>query len=183
MREYKSIHFLFNKRCLGHLDKTSQQYFCFYLLPPGRNLWRCCIFFCYTSTLRGVGPTWFLAKTHWPTTFDKHERGEVKYVRLYNNRWNYSKLQSKIIKSKCLAYLLQSKLLKIGEFWWYLNYSQTWLNDHLWTTATCQQRPVWVINGQSKSQFYQEPLSNGRFFQVPRVAIVHRFDCSFENVK
>jgi hypothetical protein len=44
-------------------------------------------------------------------------------------------------------------------------------------TTTCEQRPVWVINGQSKSQFYQTPLSNGRFFQVPRVAVVHRFDC------
>ncbi len=57
-------------------------------------------------------------------------------------------------------------------------YSQTWLNDHLWTTATCKQRPVWVFNGQSKSQFYQAPLSNSRFFQVPGVAVVHRFDFS-----
>ena len=57
-------------------------------------------------------------------------------------------------------------------------YSQTWLNDHQWTTATCWQRPVWVINDQSKSKFYQTPLSNGRFFLVPRVAVVHRFDCT-----
>ena len=44
-------------------------------------------------------------------------------------------------------------------------------------TTTCEQRPVWVVNDQSKSQFYQTPLSNGRFFQVPRVAVVHRLDC------
>ncbi len=48
-------------------------------------------------------------------------------------------------------------------------------------TTTCEQRPP-VNNGQfeSKSQFYQAPLSNGRFFQVPRVAVVHRFDCTQE---
>ena len=55
--------------------------------------------------------------------------------------------------------------------------SQKWLNNHLWTMTTCEQRPVWVVNYQSKSQFYQTPLSNGRFFQVPRVAVVHRLDC------
>jgi len=55
--------------------------------------------------------------------------------------------------------------------------SQKWLNNHLWTMTTCEQRPVWVVNDQSKSQFYQTPLSNGRFFQVPRVAVVHRLDC------
>ncbi len=59
----------------------------------------------------------------------------------------------------------------------FCKYSQTRLNDHLWTTTTCSKRPVWSINGQSKSYFYQAPLSNGHFFQVPRVVVVHRFDC------
>ena len=48
-------------------------------------------------------------------------------------------------------------------------------------TPTCEQRPVRVFDGQSKSQFYQAPLSIGRFFQVPGVAVVHRFDCTLKN--
>ncbi len=71
------------------------------------------------------------------------------------------------------------KLISLSNWQWKKSkYSQTCLNDHLWTTATCQKRPVWVINDQSKSQFYQTPLSNGHFFQVQRAAVVHRFDCS-----
>jgi hypothetical protein len=26
------------------------------------------------------------------------------------------------------------------------DYSQTWVRDHLWTTATCQQWPAWIPN-------------------------------------
>jgi hypothetical protein len=26
-------------------------------------------------------------------------------------------------------------------------YSQTWVNDHLWIMATCSQWPVWYKNG------------------------------------
>jgi hypothetical protein len=45
---------------------------------------------------------------------------------------------------------------------------------HLLTAASLShQRPVY-----GKSQFYQTPLSNGHFFQVPRVVVVHRFDCN-----
>ncbi len=52
-------------------------------------------------------------------------------------------------------------------------------------TATSEQRPP-VNNGQFNSvtasinlTFIRAPLSNGHFFQVPRVAIVHRFDYNF----
>jgi hypothetical protein len=40
-------------------------------------------------------------------------------------------------------------------------YSQTCVNGHLWTTATCQQRPVWSHNGQS------EPYLPLIFFRQP----------------
>ncbi len=62
-----------------------------------------------------------------------------------------------------------------------LQYSQTCANDHLWTTTTCQQRPAWRINDQLESSlpliFSNTPLHNGHVFQVPRVVVVHRFDC------
>ena len=52
-------------------------------------------------------------------------------------------------------------------------------------TATFEQRPP-VNNGKYnlvmasiKSTFIRTPLSNGHFFQVPRVAVVHRFDCTY----
>ncbi len=58
-------------------------------------------------------------------------------------------------------------------------------------TTTSEQRPP-VNNDQLDPQTYQintsfiggtseqrPPLNNGRFFGVPRVAVVHRFDCTF----
>ncbi len=55
-------------------------------------------------------------------------------------------------------------------------YSQTCRNNLLQTMTNCQQQPVWYNNNQSKSHFYQEArLSNGHFFQVPRVVDVPRF--------
>ena len=36
-------------------------------------------------------------------------------------------------------------------------YSQTWPNGHLQITATCQQRPGWSHNGQSKAYFFRQP--------------------------
>ena len=54
-------------------------------------------------------------------------------------------------------------------------------------TATSEQRPP-VNNGQSEAiaaslsltyqwSFSDNPLHNDHIFQVPRVAVVHRFDC------
>jgi hypothetical protein len=50
-------------------------------------------------------------------------------------------------------------------------------------TATFEQRPP-VNNGRYNLvtasinlTFIRAPLSNGHFFRVPRVAVVHRFDC------
>ncbi len=65
-------------------------------------------------------------------------------------------------------------------------YSQTCPNGHLWITATCQQRPVCSPNGQSEAYlpliFLYKPLHNGHVYQVPRAAVVHRFDCTVKPV-
>ncbi len=42
--------------------------------------------------------------------------------------------------------------------------------------TTCEQLPIRVIKKQSISQFYQTPLLNCQFYQVLRVAVLHRFD-------
>ncbi len=53
-------------------------------------------------------------------------------------------------------------------------------------TATSEQRPP-VNNGRYNSvtasinlTFIRAPLSNGHFFKVPRVVVVHRFDCTLQ---
>ncbi len=50
-----------------------------------------------------------------------------------------------------------------------LKYSKACPNDHLWITATCQQWPVWSHNNQPEAY-------------LPRVAVVHKFDCTFKPV-
>jgi hypothetical protein len=67
------------------------------------------------------------------------------------------------------------------------NYSQTCANGHLWTTATCQQRLAQVPCPTNPTMTLPRildqtlnsgrPLNNGHFLGVPRVAVVHRFDC------
>ncbi len=54
---------------------------------------------------------------------------------------------------------------------------------HLWTMATCQQGPAWIpcptkptINLPSILN-NGHPLNNNLFWGVPRVVVVHRFDC------
>jgi hypothetical protein len=78
---------------------------------------------------------------------------------------------SKLIKEWPLA-------CKFSKF----KYSQTCPNGHLWITATCQQRPVCSPNGQSEAYlpliFLYKPLHNGHVYQVPKAAVVHRFDCT-----
>jgi len=70
----------------------------------------------------------------------------------------------------------------------FTKYSQTCANGHLWTTATCQQRPAQVPCPTNRTMTLPRildqtlnsghPLNNGHFFGVPRVAVVHRFDCT-----
>jgi|LakMenEpi03Aug12_release.lakeMendotaPanAssembly.Ray.scaffolds.fasta_scaffold981275_1 hypothetical protein len=50
-------------------------------------------------------------------------------------------------------------------------------------TATSEQQPPInkgrynLVTASIKLTFIKAPLSNSHFFQLPRVAVVHRFDC------
>jgi hypothetical protein len=64
-------------------------------------------------------------------------------------------------------------ILKQKQETFQIFFCQTCLNDHLWTTTPCQQRPAWSNNWS----FSDSPLHNKHVFQVPKVLVVHRFDC------
>ncbi len=51
-------------------------------------------------------------------------------------------------------------------------YSETWANSHLSNNGRYNS-----VTASINLTFIGAPLSNGRFFQVQWVAIVHRFDC------
>ncbi len=54
--------------------------------------------------------------------------------------------------------------------------SQTWVNDHFWTTTTILESRFPHLENKVNSE-QQPPVNNGHYFWVPRVVVVHRFDC------
>ena len=49
-------------------------------------------------------------------------------------------LQKKYLPTGCFIFEFQDRLI------WTFNYHQTYVNDHLWTTTTCQKLPAWIPN-------------------------------------
>jgi hypothetical protein len=62
-------------------------------------------------------------------------------------------------------------------------YSQTWVNDHLRITTTCLRIATTILKSQFKSlqpkttSEQRPPVNNGHKFGVPRLVVVHKFDC------
>ncbi len=60
-------------------------------------------------------------------------------------------------------------------------YSQSWVNDHLRITTTCLQRPLfWGPDFNFHN--IKLPLNNDHKFRVPRVVVIHKFDCSLTSL-
>ncbi len=55
--------------------------------------------------------------------------------------------------------------------WFEIEYIQTCVNNHLWTSTTCQQRPPWIPNpAKNTTKFYATLFLTATFF-VPRVVL------------
>jgi len=65
-------------------------------------------------------------------------------------------------------------------------YSQTWVNVQLRIGTTCQQRPQFespLLDFYYKVTSEQgPPVNNGHYFEVPRVVVVRRIDCTLNSV-
>ncbi len=78
-------------------------------------------------------------------------------------------------------------LLVHSELEW--KYSQTWANGHLTITTTClQRRLIWSSNlSLSNIELWtseqRPPVNNGHKFGVPRVVVVHKFNCISFSIK
>ncbi len=58
-----------------------------------------------------------------------------------------------------------------------IKHSQIRVNDHLWITATCIQRPPFQFLWHATSE-QQKPLNNGHKLWVTRVVFENKFNCS-----
>jgi hypothetical protein len=123
-----------------------------------------------------------LARIHYflPLYFIKKENYHSMWKQIFEQKHYLSTNTVRIsYSSNCISWFLVVKynLLK---------YSQTCVNNHLWATTACVQRPAWSQIFKIDRIFIKNKLlimatlEQWPLFWLPRMAIVHRFDCTMK---